>query len=341
MPSYSCARVSSTSFATTAGAGGRVREQAVQRVWVLAVEARVHRDAAQLRPAGHQVIVGPGDRAVPRTALVVGRIHRADLAVVALEVAKALPGGSQQERVRPPQRGCRPRGGDRHGRGGGAHVSLGVDRGDGEPVARGGGQVAIAARQAAHLAHHHPAAVDAVAGEAPRAPRGRPRQPDLRVPDTRDPQPQRRARSPMAADDPHRVALRAHVAAGVGGSHPVDVRTSGAHLQRAAADTAVRAAVPVHPISGHAPVAGLARRPHQARAPLPRTGHPEPRRELRAVEPHRPPDPRSATRQFSRRLDEPHGERVGAPGPHLDGDRPPRRFADDVLVAEHAIRPHP
>ena len=76
-----------------------VRQDGVQGRRVLAVEARVHLDAAQLRPPRDQRIVAPGDRAVRGPALEIGRIDGADLAVVALEIAEALAGRREQERV--------------------------------------------------------------------------------------------------------------------------------------------------------------------------------------------------------------------------------------------------
>ena len=84
--------------ARTAGIG----QDQVQCGRLLAVEPGQHANAPQLRPPGHERIVVPHERSARLLALEVRRVNGPDLAVVALEVAEALAGRGQQERVGAP-----------------------------------------------------------------------------------------------------------------------------------------------------------------------------------------------------------------------------------------------
>ena len=233
---------------------------------LLAVEPRQHANAAQLRPPGHERIVVPHERSARLLALEVRRVNGPDLAVVALEVAEALAGRRQQERVGAPLGRGRIGGACRNACGR-SHVSVRVDRRNGEPVTRARREVAVPRPPPPHLAHQNPVAIDPVPRDLPAAAGASgPRQPHLRV---RDPplQPAGAARWAVAADDLHDTALCAGPAAGVGCRHPVGVQARGPHAHRKAAHALVEPAVAVHPVAGHLRSVRAAARPHETNVP--------------------------------------------------------------------------
>ena len=120
----------------------RIGENQMQGGRVLAVEARHHRDAAQLGPARDQRVVLAEHGVGVRLALEVGGIQGPDPAVVALEGLEALVGGGEHERVHLAVSGRRHCRLERRHRCRRAEVAPAVHGRDREAVIREGGEVA-------------------------------------------------------------------------------------------------------------------------------------------------------------------------------------------------------